>query len=183
MADETVVVDPQKTPQEETVTLSKKEVDDLKHRADVSSQNFERLKAEEAKRKELEGRLADLEGNPVLSGNDDEIGKLRGDIAALKQNVARGEVLEAYPQLKEVWSDFESFRSADDNKGMNLKTAAKSFMVEKGLLDPTRKGLEKPSGGTRQADPAVMTAEDVKTLRETNYKKYSDMVMKGQIKL
>ena len=183
MAEETVVVDPQKTPQAEVVTVPKSEWEDTKHKAEVSSQNFERLKAEEAKRKELETRLADLEANPVPLGNDEEMGKLRNDIAVLKQNAAKGEVLEAYPHLKDVWSDFESFRSTDENKGMNLKTAAKSFMVEKGLLDPTRKGLEKPSGGTRQPDASVMTSEDVKVLRETNYKKYSEMVQKGQIKI
>jgi hypothetical protein len=68
---------------------------------------------------------------------------------------------------------------------MSLKTAAKVFLTEKGLTGETqRKGLEKPTGGDRT--PIVsgtMTAEDAKRLRDTDYRKYSDMVRKGQIKI
>ena len=42
---------PASTP--ETVTLTKAEVEELKHKADVSSQNFERLKKAEADLKSL----------------------------------------------------------------------------------------------------------------------------------
>ena len=189
MPNETVVVDPQKTSTveepktEETVTLSKKELDDLRHKAEVSSQNFERVKKGDEKIKELESVLETLKANPVLSDEEDKIGKLESDITALKQNAAKNEVIETYPALKEVWSDFESFRAEPDNKGMNLKTAAKAFAVEKGLLDPQRKGLERAHGGTRQPIPSAMSPEDVKKLRETNYRKYAEMVQKGQINI
>ena len=91
-------------------------------------------------------------------------------------------MIESHPQLKELWSDFEEFRSDPDNKGMNMKTSAKAFLVEKGILEPQRKGLEKPTGGPRAPVSTGMTTEDIKNLRETNFKKYEEMLAKGQIK-
>ena len=178
MENEIVELEPQNTPEGEApnadVVLSKKEYDDMKHRADVSSQNYERLKKAE---QELE---KSLQTNNVPS-SDEDVSKLRTEIAQIKAKQAKSDVLEANPQLKEVWSEFEKYHSDPDNSGMNLKTAAKSFLVEKGLLEPQRKGLEKPTGGTRTPISSGMTTEEVKKLRETNYKKYSEMIRKGQI--
>ena len=166
----------------DTVTVSKQELDDLKHKAEVSSQNFERLKKAEQDKAGLEAKLAEL--NEVPSDYEDEAVKgLKSDLADIKGKLAKTEVLETYPQLKEVWNDFEKFRMEDDNRGMNLKTSAKAFLTEKGLLDPQRKGLEKPSGGQRVPFSSGMTTEEVKNLRETNYKKYLDLLKKGDIKL
>ena len=169
---------------EETVTLPKTEHDDLAHRADVSSQNFARAKKAEEKVDELQSRLDGLLNNPNPSGdNSEEIGKLRSDIADLRGKYAKTEVLQAHPQLKELWSDFETFRDDPENKGMNLKTAAKAFLTEKGVLSPKRDGLERPTGGPRTPIQQGMSVDDVKHLRETNYKKYSEMVRKGLIKV
>jgi hypothetical protein len=54
--------------------------------------------------------------------------------------------------------------------------------VEKGLLEPVRKGLEKPTGGDRTPLSSGMSTEEVKSLRETDYKKYREMLKKGLIK-
>jgi hypothetical protein len=99
----------------------------------------------------------------------------------LLQESAKKDVQNAHPALKENWEDFESFRADPENKGMNLKTAAKAYMIEKGLLDKPRVGLETTTGGTRQPITQGMTVEDVKKLREGNYKKYVEMLQKGQI--
>jgi DNA phosphorothioation-dependent restriction protein DptG len=189
MADKPEGVEPQ-TPQpapepkpESGVVLTKGEYEDLRHRAEVSSQNFERLKKEEEKRAKLEARIIELESITVPSTvEDEELKKLKDELSGIKGKIVKAEVIEAHPQLRELWSDFESFRELPDNKGMNTKTAAKAFLVEKGLLEPVRKGLEKPTGGDRTPLSSGMSADEVKTLRQTDYKKYREMLKKGQIK-
>ena len=176
----------QETPPQsvETITVPKTEFDDLQHRAEVSSQNFERLKKEEERSAELASQIVALSGQSDPSGqNDEAISKLRLELAEIKVKQAKSEVLEANPQLKEVWSDFEKFRTDEDNKGMNLKTAAKVFLTEKGLLDPRRKGLERPTGGDRTPPQSGMSAEDAKKLRENDYRKYTELVRKGIINI
>lgn len=168
----------------EVVSVPKAELDDLRHRAEVSSQNFERLKKEQERSAELEATIAELSTQSVPSGqNDEAISKLQGELATIKVAQARSEVLEAHPQLKEAWDDFEKFRADEDNKGMSLKTAAKAFLVEKGLLDKPRQGLERPTGGDRTPVSSGMSVEDVKKLRENDYKKYRELVKKGIIQV
>lgn len=141
---------------------------------------LESLHEERAKRRELEAQVENLTSS--VPSDTEDLTALRNQLASVQAKQAKTEVLETYPQLKEMWQDFEQFRDDPDNKGMNLRTAAKSFMVEKGLLEPQRKGLEKPTGGTRTPTPTGMSMEDVKHLRETNFRKYSEMVQNGQIK-
>lgn len=166
----------------EMVTMPKAEADDLRYRAEASSQNFERLKKEQEKVTDLEAQIIALKAQPNGSGqNDEAIGKLEAEVASLKQSQAKSEVLEAHPMLKEVWADFEKYHADDANKGMSLKTAAKAFLTEKGLLDPQRQGLERPTGGDRIPPSSGMTTEEVKHLRETDYKRYRELVKKGII--
>lgn len=164
----------------EVITLSKEEFESLKHKAEVSSQNFERAKKAEARAKELEELEVDL--TTPQNQNDNEMSKLSGELSEVKAKLAKTEVIESYPLMKESWSDFESFRELPDNKGMNMKTAAKAFLTEKGLLEPVRKGLERPTGGKAPVTIGMST-DDVKRLRETSPKKYYDMLKKGQIKI
>src|SRR3990167_5694608 len=137
------------------------------------------LQEEREKRREVEQRLLTLEEglNPSVPSETEgeDISSLRAELAEVKTKQQRSEVIESYPALKEVWSDFEEFRLDSDNKGMNMRTAAKAFLTEKGLLEPKRKGLEKPTGGPRVPLLTGMTAEEVKHLRETNFKKYEEM--------
>jgi len=144
------------------------------------------LQEEREKRRELETRLQTLEEqlNPSVPSEpeSEDLSSFRVELAEVKGKLQKSEVIESYPALKELWSDFEEFRTESDNKGMNMKTAAKAFLTEKGLLEPKRKGLEKPTGGPRTPQLTGMTVEDVKHLRETNYKKYEEMLKKGQIK-
>lgn len=175
------------TPSEiggETVVISKAELEDLQYRAGASSQNFERLKKANEEIQDLTQRITALEAEPDPSGkNDEELGKLKTKVAELSASQVKSEVLEKYPQLKEVWSDFEKFHAEDDNKGMALRTAAKAFLTEKGLLDPQRKPLERPTGGDRTPPSPGMSAEDAKNLRETNYKEYRRLVKIGAIQV
>lgn len=145
----------------------------------------QRRRAEKAEQeaKELQSRLT---SNSVLleEGTDDkESSRIKNELAEIKAKLAKTEVQETYPILKESWKDFEEFRELEENNGMNLRTAAKAFLVEKGMLEPTRKGLEKPTGGTKTPTSSGMSSDEIKHLRETNYRKYTDMLMKGQIKM
>ena len=148
------------------------------------------LQEEREKRKELEDRIALLESSTSSDVFSDEGKALQGEIKTLKSELSeiradntKKDVLMSYPVIKEKWEEFETFRADPENKGMNLRTAARAFLLDNGLLEPTRKGLEKPTGGQRIPVSQDISAEDIKTLRETNFKKYSDMLEKGLIKV
>ena len=167
------------TPEVSEVTISQKELDDLKHRAEVSSQNFARLKKLEEEHEALEAKLV---SNSVPSDPDvARVDKLEEEISSLKSSLNKRDVLDTYPALKDMWPEFEEFRDSPENKGMNLKTASKAFLLDKGLLEAPRKGLEKATGGPRTPVSSGMSTEEVKRLRETDYKKYLEMVEKNLI--
>lgn len=171
-------------PEVKKVEVPETELNDLRHRADVSSQNFERAKKAEEKVDELTSEITRLQEQVPSEFRDERVGALQSQLAEIQQERSVAKVQEKYPQLKEVWSDFETFRADEENKGMNLVTAAKAFLAEKGLMDSSKRpGLERPTGGDRTPIASGMTPEQVKSLRETDYRKYSEMVRKGQIKL
>lgn len=115
------------------------------------------------------------------------ISKLQDKISVLSDEAVKRDLLSEHPVLKEAWTDFEEFRNHPDNAGMKLKTAAKAFLNEKGLLETdikTRPALERSTGGPKTApSDGTMTADDVKNMRLNNPKKYFEMVKKGQVKI
>lgn len=147
------------------------------------------LQEERIKRQELENELEILK-TPVSSDVFSDEGKVlqkhieeqEEKIKSILQENAKKDVIIANPILKEKWGEFEAFHNDPENKGMNLRTAAKAFLLENGLLEPTRKGLEKTTGGPRIPVAQGMSAEDIRILRETNFKKYQEMLEKGQLK-
>ena len=102
-------------------------------------------------------------------------------ILDLTKENQKKDILIEYPVLQEKWAEFEKFTSDPENTGMPLRTAAKAYLVENGLLDRRRPGLENPTGGERQPSNQKMSAEDIKVLRETNFKKYQELLSKGLI--
>lgn len=162
-------------------SISKKELEELRHRAEVSSQNYERAKKAEEELKKLKENLQDTE---VLSEVDDEeVSKLRDDLNSIKAELDKANLLKVNPEMEGVWDKFEEFRANPDNKGMNISTAAKAFMVETGLSAPQRKGLEKTTGGDRIPISQGLSHEDAEKLRKSDYKKYVDMIKKGQLRI
>ena len=149
------------------------------------------LKEEREKVKILEEELANkssaLSEDEVYSDEGKilkkEIRDLKSELSEVKVELTKKDILIAHPNLKEKWAEFDEFRADPENKGMNMRTAAKAFLVEAGLLDVPRKGLEKPTGGPRVPLASGMTTDDVKNLRETNYKKYLELLKKGQLKI
>jgi|SRR3990170_7928333 len=165
--------------------LSVEQMDDLKYKAAISSQNFERAKKAENEVKELRAQLEELTNNEVPPDDilDEGTIKLKAKIFEIEKKLEKNEVLGVYPELKDLWDDFETFRDEPDNAGLHLKTAAKAFLVEKGILEPKRKGLEKPTGGRQVPTSPEMNNEELKKLRETDFRKYREMLKKGQIKV
>ena len=107
---------------------------------------------------------------------------LENTISSLEEKLALKDVQATYPMLKELSSDFDEFRK--EYPRHKLDNIAKLFLAEKGLLEPTRKGLEKPTGGPKnQKTPGTMTTAEVKHLRENDHRKYRDMLKKGLIKI
>ena len=150
------------------------------------------LQEEREKRRIVEGQLEEALKSPTLSEEvfsdegkvlEGELKTLKSELSEVKTELAKKDLLISHPILKETWAEFEEFRTSPDNKGMNLKTAAKAYLVENGLLDVPRKGLEKPTGGDKVPMASGMTSDDVKTLRETNFKKYQELIRKGQLKI
>ena len=86
-----------------------------------------------------------------------------------------------FPLLKEKTEEFKQFRQSEHPRA-KLESVAKLYLAENGLLEPTRKGLEKSTGGTRTPLTSGMTTEDVATLRKTNFKKYQQLLMEGKLK-
>lgn len=152
-----------------------------------SVQLLESLKDEREKRRLLQEELDLLKATSTSADVFSDEGKAlqkqideaKAEIETLSRSNALKDVQMAHPILKEKWTEFETFREDPDNKGMNLRTAAKAFLVENGLLDPVRRGLEKTTGGDRVPPSTKMSNEDIKHLRETNFKKYTEMLEKG----
>lgn len=149
------------------------------------------LKEEREERRKLEERIALLEtsNSPDVFSDEGQalqkqIREQDSKIDALLTDNAKKDTLIAHPEMKDLWGELETFREDPENKGMNLRTAVKAFLIEKGLFEPQRKGLERTTGGPRTPPPSQdMTAEEVGHLRKTNFKKYSEMLEKGQIKV
>lgn len=148
------------------------------------------LQDERLKVKILEDRIKLLESStsPDLNTEEakvlqEEIRQSNAKIDALTHENLLKDVFMEHPILKEKKDDFEKYRSDPENAGMSLKVAAKAFMVENGLLDAKRKGLEKTTGGDRTPPSTGMTVEEITTLRTTNFKKYQELLEKGLIKV
>lgn len=148
------------------------------------------LQEEREKRKLLEQELETLKSSALSEDEvfSDEGKALKKQITALTEKINSIEedknlqaVYAQYPVLKEKSEEFKTFR--EDYPRTKLENVAKLYLAENGMLEPTRKGLEKTTGGQRVPLTSGMTAEDVKTLRETNFKKYQEMLSKGQIKI
>ena len=183
---------PESLPQAPVVTptgLTPEQIADLQHKAEVSSQNFERAKKAELalKEKEQELELLTNQSTPTEAFSDEgkllekKITELSSTITELKQNSAKEEVLRVNPILKDKWTEFETFRQDPENKGMNLKTAAKAFLTETGLLEVRRQGLEQNTGGDRTPMKTGMSPEEAEELRVKNFRLYQEKLQRGEI--
>ena len=152
------------------------------------------LQEERDKRRELESRAAELEErlNSSTSADEDvysdegkllkkELNSVRDELRSIREERELERVYAQYPALKDKAQDFLQYRSGEHPRA-KIESVAKLYLAEQGLLEPQRKGLENPTGGDRQPVKTGMSVDDVKHLRETNYRKYLELLKKDQIK-
>lgn len=150
------------------------------------------LKDTRAKLKDSEEKLRLATLSPASPDINTEEGKAlqlqideaKARISELTQQGAVKDLYLEFPVLKEKSADFEKYLVDPENAGMSLKTSARAFLVENGLAGARRPGLEKPTGGDRLPPPSTaMTVDEIRILRETNFKKYVELLNKGLIKV
>lgn len=113
-----------------------------------------------------------------------EITEVKSKVSNIEKDAEIKKVFGMYPEIKEKEAEFNEYRDKLENLGMPLATAAKAFLAENGLLPGPRKGLEKTTGGDKQTAPASgMTAKEVKSLRENDFKEYSRLVAEDKLKI
>jgi hypothetical protein len=153
------------------------------------------LQEERDKRRELEARAKELEEeleNKSSDPADDvysdegkalkkELDLVKGELSSFRKERELERVYAQYPELKDKSQDFEEYLKSEHPRA-RVESVAKLFLSENGLLEPKRKGLETPTGGDRQPVKTGMSVEEVKHLRETNYRKYLELLKKDQIK-
>lgn len=147
--------------------------------------------AEEDKAK-AEAKLLELQNSFASGESLSEEGKvlkaqiatLEGVIADTNAKMAQRDLEAKFPVLKDKAAEFEAYRADPKNAGMSLETAAKAFLVDNNLLEtpPTRKGIERPSGGGRNATPQGWTLASIEELRNSNFRKYSQLLKEGAFK-
>lgn len=147
------------------------------------------LEEERRKRKEAEEKLYSISSEPqvseAFSGEgkllEKKINDLQGVIHSLQEKDVLSSVQSQYPQLRELSEEFNSFRSEFPQS--KIENVAKLFLMEKGLLDAPRKGLERQTTGGQGVTSDGLTAEEVSDLRKNNHRKYTELLMAGKIKL
>jgi hypothetical protein len=146
----------------------------------------DKIKKLEEEKRILEEELNTPKSEEVFSDEgkvlERKITSLTDKINQLEEEKSLEKLYSEYPVLREKSEEFKEFRKTEHPKA-KMESVAKLYLVENGFYEQPRKGLEKPTGGTRTPMTSGMTADEIKTLRETNYKKYSEMLMKGQIKM
>lgn len=146
------------------------------------------LQEEREKRRILEEEIESLKSSPPSDEVYSDEGKAilkRLEIqeqryAELEEEKNLEKLYNQYPLLRESAAKFVEYRQAE-HPSAKLESVAKLFLAENGMFEPQRKGLEKPTGGTRTPEHQGMTVEEVADLRVNNWKKYKDMTSKGLI--
>ena len=156
------------------------------------AENLYAALAEERRlRKEAEEQLATLTTTPSTDDDvfSDEGRAIKSEVDVLKSTIEQmqdqqklKDLHAIFPALKDKSDEFDEYRK--DFPRHKIENVAKLFLTEKGLLEvaPERKGLEGTSGGGhRDPSPSGMTADDVKLLRETNYRQYTKLLSEGKL--
>lgn len=196
MTEEIEEVVPQPEEQQEEIveeeTLTAEQIADLKAKANVSSQNFERAKKAEEEKKLLQSKIQELESQLIpaddFSDPNDvvqtKLAELNAKLNKMEEDKQMESLTAKYPVLTDKLAEFELYRQ--EYPTAKLESVAKLFLSENDLLNdtPKRKGLEKAGGGQRTAPSnGQMTSDDVKRLRETNFKEYKALLKSGKLKI
>jgi hypothetical protein len=154
---------------------------------------YDALHAERQKRKDLEAKLKEAEQNKSFDTSEEvysdeglmlkkQIDALNGKIAGYEKKESEGRVYSTYPVLLNRQDEFEEY--LEENPDLSLDRAAKLFIFDNKLEDkpvPQRKGLEKPTGGSKTTPTSKYSEADIKRLRETEHRKYIKLIRSGKL--
>lgn len=146
------------------------------------------LQQERDKVAELEEELNTLKSSvPSEDVFSDEGKLLKKQISTLEEKISTIEeeknlqsLYNQYPLLRDKANEFVEYRKAEHPRA-KLESVAKLFLAENDLLEPKRKGLEKPTGGTRTPQSTGMTYDEAETLMKTDYRKYRQLLKEGKL--
>ena len=193
MTEETIEDVATQTEEQPEEPLTAEQIAELKQKADVSSQNFERAKKAETEKKALAEKIALLETQLASSENEfadpsdtvlAQLAELNAKFSSLEEEKQMNLVVQKYPIIADKRVEFDTYRL--EYPAHKIETVAKLFLAENDLLaeKPKRKGLEEARGGQR-VPPATgkMTSEDAKRLRENNYAEYMKRIKAGTLQI
>lgn len=116
------------------------------------------------------------------------VAEVQGDAewnGQLDKFVEEAEAKDQYPEIVENREEFIRFATKRTHRGVPIGILADAFLtrVGKTMPEPKRTNLMSRGGGTQPPTPKkeTLTAEQIKTLRKTDYKKYSELVRSGVI--
>lgn len=159
-----------------------------------SAQLLKSLQEERERRRIAEEALAAMSTVPEKTGVafsdegkllEQQISEVKGQLAVREEREKLQAAQAKYPALADKQAEFDAYRSAPENAGMSIETAAKAFVIENDLLEKPapRKGLERPTGGERTPQKQGRTPEEIAELRTNNYKQYVRELKAGTIQL
>lgn len=143
------------------------------------------LQEEREKRRELERKLLEFKHDDVISDEgkylNEKIEKLQNELETKKVLETRKTLESTHPALLDKKEEFEEY--LNNNPGMKIETAAKSFLIENDLFEhPQRIGLESKSG-TRVVPEPTQSVEEIANLRNTDFRKYMKLVREGKVNI
>ena len=142
------------------------------------------LQEERAKRQGLEQELETFKSSVPSDDWSDEgrvinnkVSALEAELSAIKDEKLLDSVISTHPELRDLRSELIEF--AKDYPRHKMENVAKLFLVEKGLLEPIRQGLESPTGGSKTPVAPEWTYEKIAEVRKKAPKRYESLLLGG----
>lgn len=110
-----------------------------------------------------------------------ELLELKRKFASLEDSQALEKLSILYPAIKDKADEFNEFKA--DYPGVAMDKIAKIFVSEKGYTEQLnqKKGLEKPTSGSKSQHKSGMSQDEVKRLREDQPRRYQQMLRSGKL--
>lgn len=153
----------------------------------------DRLKATEEKLKEIQessissDKLAELPDFDLMTDTERYLAK---ELIQLKEKAKWEEDLnrakKTFPALAGKEAEFKDY-CYKFPKSVDVEVLSKSFLfdnkppVVEPVMVETKKGLERPTGGSRQAPAPGLTLEEISRLRENQPRVYEKMLREGKL--
>ena len=142
------------------------------------------LQEERAKRQGLEQELETFKSSVPSDDWSDEgrvinnkVSALEAELSAIKDEKLLDSVISTHPELRDLRAELIEF--AKDYPRHKMENVAKLFLVEKGLLEPIRQGLESPTGGSKTPVAPEWTYEKIAEVRKKDPKRYESLLLGG----